>query len=208
MAGREYSRSSSLHTFRSANVPHACKSLPHNPFADHHPLNLYPTILYKNGGGTAYSQRSSSSKSSHSSYTLPSSVSRKSCICHSYENTRGVGAFFPFWYDSTSPVPTMSGAPAINSSPYPVTSLSPYFLFSKSFSCHTSDTPPGWPHVSLTKFPFSSVAAIVCLLLIVFSGVASGRTPSPRKELPPSSLAKPSASPGRAPMSPATAPSE
>jgi hypothetical protein len=32
----------------------------------------------------------------HSPYTLPSSVSRKSFACHSYENTRGVGVFFPF----------------------------------------------------------------------------------------------------------------
>src|SRR5260370_21999133 len=49
MPGRGYSRRSSLHSFRSANVPHPCKSLPHNPFADHHPLNLYHTILYNNG---------------------------------------------------------------------------------------------------------------------------------------------------------------
>src|SRR6266481_2379964 len=33
---------------------------------------------------------------SHSPYTLPSSVSRKSFACLSYENTRGVGVFFPF----------------------------------------------------------------------------------------------------------------
>src|SRR6266478_3113957 len=32
---------------------------------------------------------------SHSPYTLPSSVSRKSFICHSYENTRGVYPKFP-----------------------------------------------------------------------------------------------------------------
>src|SRR5713101_1372344 len=36
----------------------------------------------------------------HCPYTLPSSVSRKSCICHSYENTGGVGVFFPFWNSS------------------------------------------------------------------------------------------------------------
>jgi hypothetical protein len=34
---------------------------------------------------------------SHSPYPLPSSVSYKSFNCHSYENTRGVGVFFPFW---------------------------------------------------------------------------------------------------------------
>jgi hypothetical protein len=30
-------------------------------------------------------------------YLLPSSVSRKSCTCHSYENCRGVYQQFPFW---------------------------------------------------------------------------------------------------------------
>ena len=34
----------------------------------------------------------------HSPYTLPSSVSCKSCICHSYENCRGVHQQFPFWF--------------------------------------------------------------------------------------------------------------
>ena len=33
----------------------------------------------------------------HSPYTLPSSVSRKSFACHSYENIGAVGVFFPFW---------------------------------------------------------------------------------------------------------------
>jgi phosphoserine aminotransferase len=33
----------------------------------------------------------------HLPYTLPSSVSCNSFICHSYENTGGVGLFFPFW---------------------------------------------------------------------------------------------------------------
>ena len=32
---------------------------------------------------------------SRSPYTLPSSVSRKSCICHSYEKCRGVGGILP-----------------------------------------------------------------------------------------------------------------
>jgi hypothetical protein len=34
---------------------------------------------------------------SHLPYTLPSSVSSNSFACHSYENTGGVGVFFPFW---------------------------------------------------------------------------------------------------------------
>jgi len=33
----------------------------------------------------------------HSPYTLPSSASRKSFACHSYENCRGVYQQFPFW---------------------------------------------------------------------------------------------------------------
>ncbi len=43
-----------VQTFRRFNVatlPHPPKSLPFNPFADPHPVNLYATILYKNGGG-------------------------------------------------------------------------------------------------------------------------------------------------------------
>jgi len=36
----------------------------------------------------------------HLPYTLPSSVSCKSFACHSYENTGGVGVFFPFWNSS------------------------------------------------------------------------------------------------------------
>src|SRR2546421_818981 len=38
-----------------------------------------------------------------SPYTLPSSVSRKSCICHSCSNCRGVYQQFPFWSASKSP---------------------------------------------------------------------------------------------------------
>ncbi len=34
---------------------------------------------------------------SHLPYLLPSSVSRKIFVCHSCENCRGVGVFFPFW---------------------------------------------------------------------------------------------------------------
>jgi hypothetical protein len=41
---------------------------------------------------------------SHLPYTLPSSVSCKSFVCRSYENTGGVGVFFPFW---NSPLPNV-----------------------------------------------------------------------------------------------------
>jgi hypothetical protein len=35
----------------------------------------------------------------HSPYALPSSVSRKSCACHSYRNCRCVREEFPFWFN-------------------------------------------------------------------------------------------------------------
>src|SRR5713226_7255046 len=54
---------------------------------------------------------------SHSPYTLPSSVSRKSFICHSYENCRGVYQQFPFWNSS------------------PATRHPPPLFFSTSGSC-------------------------------------------------------------------------
>jgi len=41
-------------------------------------------------------QKQDAQSNFHSPYTLPSSVSSKSCVCHSYENTGGVGVFFPF----------------------------------------------------------------------------------------------------------------
>src|SRR5437667_6163371 len=37
------------------------------------------------------------SSTSRSPYALPSSVYRKPCVCHSYENRRGVGIIFPLW---------------------------------------------------------------------------------------------------------------
>src|SRR5260370_23706018 len=42
----------------------------------------------------------------HLPYTLPSSVSRKSCICNSYENCRGVGVSFLFWHHSYTVIPS------------------------------------------------------------------------------------------------------
>jgi len=41
-------------------------------------------------------------QSFHLPYALPCSVSRISFDCHSYENTRGVGIFFPFWNSALS----------------------------------------------------------------------------------------------------------
>src|SRR5260370_4738714 len=42
----------------------------------------------------------------HSPYTLPSSVSRKSFACHSYENTGGVGISYLFWNHSYTVIPS------------------------------------------------------------------------------------------------------
>ncbi len=56
------------------------------------PVRLAPLLGYKQNDLTNF----------HSPYTLPSSVSCKSCVCHSYENTGGVGVFFPFWNSSLS----------------------------------------------------------------------------------------------------------
>jgi hypothetical protein len=66
--------------------------------------------------------RSNSSlpQSSHLPYTLPSSVSCNPFICHSYENTRGVEGFFPFWNSPSSP-----------EVPYLPTSLPPYLVAAK-----------------------------------------------------------------------------
>ena len=44
----------------------------------------------------------------HRLQTLPSSVSCKSFVCHSYENTGGVGVFFPFWNSFRSALPWIS----------------------------------------------------------------------------------------------------
>ncbi len=53
----------------------------------------------------------------HSPYTLPSSVSRKSFACHSYENTGGVGVFFPFWNNSfPSVLQCLPGRSSLNAS--------------------------------------------------------------------------------------------
>jgi hypothetical protein len=45
----------------------------------------------------------------HLPYTLPSSVSPKSFICHSYENCRGVHQQFPFW-NSSPTILSLAGA--------------------------------------------------------------------------------------------------
>src|SRR5258708_3354032 len=58
--------------------------------------------LQKTRGGGIHNFSHRSPPISHLPYTLPSSVSHKSFVCRSYENTRGVGVFFAFWNSSPS----------------------------------------------------------------------------------------------------------
>src|SRR6266478_9049529 len=92
---RRSPRFSNLLTYQRLNVPTrlSSKSLPHNLFADPHPLNPVTSIPYKNLGGQGVPATLPSFFSiSHLPYTFPSSVSRNSFVCHSSENTGGVGA--------------------------------------------------------------------------------------------------------------------
>src|SRR6266700_2525511 len=83
--------------------------------------------------------------------TLPSSVSRKSCRCRSYENCRGVYQQFPFRNSILANQETISYSLSPNSrichtsenSPVsPIIATDPKTHFSKSCICHTSDIPP------------------------------------------------------------------
>src|SRR5467141_211692 len=60
-----------------------------------HAVLLIPPVSVRPSQLPCYKQHEQTNF--HSPYTLPSSVSCKSCVCHSYANTRGVGIFFPFW---------------------------------------------------------------------------------------------------------------
>jgi hypothetical protein len=60
-----------------------------------HAVLLIPPVSVRPSQLPCYKQHEQTNF--HSPYTLPSSVSCKSCVCHSYANTRGVGVFFPFW---------------------------------------------------------------------------------------------------------------
>jgi len=84
--------------------------------------------------------------------TLPSSVSRKSCRCRSYENWRGVYQQFPFRNSILANQETTGYSLSPNSrichtsenSPVsPIIATDPKTHLSKSCICHTSDIPPG-----------------------------------------------------------------
>ncbi len=84
-SGRLRRQASSICIYRRANA-----AGPRRQGKVHSPTSTIPPFV--NCESTRKRQRS------HLPYTLPSSVSRNFFICHSYENTRGVGVFFPFWY--------------------------------------------------------------------------------------------------------------
>src|SRR6266704_2106481 len=84
--------------------------------------------------------------------TLPSSVSRKSCSCRSYENCRGVYQQFPFWNSILANQETTGYSPSPNSrichtsenSPVsPAIATDPKTHLSNPCICHTSEIPPG-----------------------------------------------------------------
>jgi len=82
----------------------------------------------------------------HLPYPLPSSVFCNSFVCSSYENTGGVGVFFPFRHSSLAPrhsslaiVPnSFSKTPAVGEGPSFLTSLPPYFITSLLHHLFTS----------------------------------------------------------------------
>src|SRR6266478_1814628 len=77
----------------------------------------------------------------HSPYTLPSSVSCKSSACHSYENTGGVGVFFPFWNSLVGCRGFDPGNECLSKSSTDCRQLSHCHSCFKSFSCNTYRSP-------------------------------------------------------------------
>ena len=98
-------------------------------FADPHHLNSVASYRYKNIGGWVTSNLLSLSLLFHLPYTPPSSVSRKSCSCRSYENCRGVHQQFPFWISElhapqVNPY-SPSAVPSLSKDPDPVRNRQP-----------------------------------------------------------------------------------
>ena len=115
----------------------------------------------------------------HCPYTLPSSVSCKSSACHSYENTGGVGVFFPFWNSLVGCWGFDPGKECLSKSSTDCRQLSHCHSCFKSFRCNTYGSPrkcckqrayvlakpfrcntykkPGGVHLSLSTFRFFDV---------------------------------------------------
>src|SRR5216684_1055344 len=77
----------------------------------------------------------------HCPYTLPSSVSCKSSACHSYENTGGVGVFFPFWNSLVGCWGFDPGKECLSKSSTDCRQLSHCHSCFKSFRCNTYGSP-------------------------------------------------------------------
>src|SRR5467141_190660 len=92
-----------------------------------HAVLLIPPVSVRPSQLICYKQHEQTNF--HSPYTLPSSVSCKSCVCHSYANTRGVGVFFPFWNLLVGSHPCL-----------------------KSFSCNTYGSPASVANKRLTAW--------------------------------------------------------
>ena len=103
----------------------------------------------------------------HSPYTLPSSVSRKSCICHSYENTGGVGVFFPFWNEFAPPSTPVSGS-LPSPEPGPRYAAIPLFSYCCALFC-------GFLHSFALSKNSTLFFSIISTLFVKKRGVGAGR---------------------------------
>src|SRR6266849_6098776 len=109
----------------------------------------------------------------HCPYTLPSSVSCKSCACHSYENTGGVGVFFPFWNSLVGCWGFDPGKECLSKSSTDCRQLSHCHSCFKSFRCNTYGSPRKcW--ALLTSWAQFSLQGVDKKGLAVFSDGAGG----------------------------------
>ncbi len=93
-------RSNEVYPFSFTSLT-TCNPFTLNSFADPHTLNPVLSILYKKRWGEGVIPGRTSAIFCFP-YTLPSSVSRNSFVCHSYENCRGVYQQFPFWFTQSA----------------------------------------------------------------------------------------------------------
>jgi len=98
----------------------------------------------------------------HSPYTLPSSVSCKSSACHSYENTGGVGVFFPFWNSLVGCWGFDPGNECLSKSSTDCRQLSHCHSCFKSFRCNTYKKPGGYIYPP-RRSDFSTFRCAVCI---------------------------------------------
>src|SRR5260370_19471630 len=115
------------HLREPAPLPSSLRTAP-APIEDPHPV----------GTGSGCLALSSSTLSfqhplvSHLPYLLPSSVSRNSFVCHSYENCRGVYQQFPFWNSPITSSVVVGLSLPLSAIPY---TLSPFFSHSCALFC-------------------------------------------------------------------------